>query len=845
MKKVKYKLFSLWLVLLSSILHVYGENSFYYSGSKKYSLSVIPTKRAILRKPSQNSSEYVERVGARIEIIDIDAASIIKEMATRVYELENENKSLPVFLINGETEVILLPEIVIKTKHAPLEVANLYHKFGLTLVKETKACSIYAVPTGSDIIDIANTLYETGMFDYVYPNFFCSAESFAYIPNDEYFQYQVTCHNIGQTFNDGHTGTIDADINAPEAWDITKGSPNIVIAVFDEGVSSNHPDLPNSRQVRLNGSNFGSGNPNDPSPTGDSNHGNACAGVIAATMDNNEGIAGIAPHCKIMPLRWDATSTADDMANAIYFAIENGANVISCSWGYKNSGSSPNLHPSITAAIDSAIQQGVNVVFATGNTASHVDDINGSVLFPANANVANLITVGASDRYDRQANYSPTSSLVDFVAPSHRAYSNQIYGETFEMWSIDIPGNNGYNPTPETMADYMTPLGSTLPSSGTNYLAYTGRFGGTSHSCPVIAGVVALISSVNPYLTPLEVFEILKKTSNKVGDYTYINGKCDQMGYGRVDAYAAVKEAQSRYIVGPNYVCDTTMYCLIHPSASDETVTWSVHNGQWTYPHYSIVGANNHDTVYIRCERMHIGPTDPTHPDYLTAGGFPLDTIQSLSATITNGTTSSTYSKIFRNPSGEIPTISASNSSSNWLSGTTRTFTISNCTSTPDAALSWEIKKITMHLDAPDDTVITTTTGRSVTYTASTPLRSLCRVYVTATNTQMECEPQSVTNAYVVTRKILLLGNVESGQLNVSIYEEDDKRSTSLTLADICAEDGYLLELQHNIYGRMASQNVQSAKERINSSQLPSGIYVLLLKDARGEVVAQTKVIIH
>ncbi len=95
---------------------------------------------------------------------------------------------------------------------------------------------------------------------------------------------QITCHNVGQEFNDGHTGTTDADIDAPEAWNITRGNEDIIIAVLDEGVTPDHPDLPNARQLRLNGSNFAApydqSNPNDPSPIGNGNHGNACAGVF-------------------------------------------------------------------------------------------------------------------------------------------------------------------------------------------------------------------------------------------------------------------------------------------------------------------------------------------------------------------------------------------------------------------------------------------------------------------------------------------------------------------------------------------------------------------------------------
>ena len=381
--------------------------------------------------------------------------------------------------------------------------------------------------------------------NYQIPRFFCDYTLFAVYPNDPFFPMQYALHNIGQTFTDNHTGTIDADINAPEAWEITMGDSCIVIAVIDEGVTSNHPDLPNSRQIRLAGSNFGSGDPDDPSPTWNDAHGTCCAGAIAATTNNNEGIAGIAPNCKIMPIRVEngtSVPSENQIANAFAFAINNGANIISCSLGFDNKYNQPNAFPDIVNKIQEAIDAGICVILAAGNNSECGDN---KVAFPANCNVNYKITVGASDRYDQRACYSPINSKIDIVAPSHRAYPSQIATENLEIWALDIPGFYGYNPDKTTYEK--------LPDSGNNYLAYTGRFGGTSYSCPTVAGVAALMLSVNPDLSPQEVYTILTQTADKVGGYTYTNGRCNEMGYGRLDAYTAVLAARNKYIQNVTY----------------------------------------------------------------------------------------------------------------------------------------------------------------------------------------------------------------------------------------------------------------------------------------------------
>ena len=537
--------------------YVYSDRLYYYGMDNQIPITVVSNKTALYNEggTNENLKDFLSHYPLTVSWIHNDLC-IIENIDSKILkqtfsDINSKVSSLPVYIIDEKIEAVLFPEIVIKSKNVNYNMSKIVGQYNMTLKKDGEIYQVYSLPAGSDPITIANEIYQTGNFYFAYPHFFMHAQSFSYIPNDPYFSYQITCHNTGQVFNDGHSGSYDADIDAPEAWEITKGSPDIVVAVFDEGVTSNHPDLPNSRQIRLNGSNFGYGDPNDPSPQDNGNHGNSCAGVIAASMDNNEGIAGIAPNCKIMPLRWDYYTDDIGMADGIKFAVDNGANIISCSWGYN--ADSPTLIPAIVSAIEYAIENNVVVVFAASNSAFHSDNYDGYVSFPASAKVDNLITVGASDRYDKIAEYSPSSSLIDVVAPSHRAYSHQIEGETFEMWSLDIPGDNGYNPAPYELTDDIINYGDLLPNFGINHLSYTGRFGGTSHACPVVAGVVALMLSVNPSLSPNEVFSILTNTSDKVGGYSYINGKNNEFGYGRVNAYEAVLAAKTKYIQNHTY----------------------------------------------------------------------------------------------------------------------------------------------------------------------------------------------------------------------------------------------------------------------------------------------------
>ena len=533
---------------------------FYYGTTEKVMLSV-PGNKIIVKYAPKVESEYVlqnleqfgmaEKVYEQIFIITLQDPTSLEEILETLKEENDVISANPIYLTSDNQEMGVTDEICLEfnDKVKDNEKEELLYNFNAVEVSRTQPWEEYftIISVGKDqnALEVANRIKESGLVKFAHPNFYAMTYKHSFFPNDEFFPRQFYLHNTGQATNDGHFGTPDADIDAPEAWDITRGVNTITIAVIDEGVERNNNDLPAARLTILNGSNFASGNLNDPDAAGDGAHGTCCAGIIAAEQNNTQGISGIAPLCRIMPVRVPFGYVPDSIyADAIDFAWSSGADVLSNSWGYNSTADKP----VITAAINNAITMGRNgtgsvVVWSAGNTANHNIDNSGYVSYPGCVAVANVITVGASDRNDQQANYSPTGAAVDVVAPSHRAYSCQIAGESFEVWSTDIIGAAGYNPTKNTdcSIDGTLPVvGDNLPSAGTNFQDYTGRMGGTSAACPEVAGVAALILSIHPTYTPAQVFSDITNNADKVGGYIYVGGRCNEMGFGRLNAFNAL-----------------------------------------------------------------------------------------------------------------------------------------------------------------------------------------------------------------------------------------------------------------------------------------------------------------
>ncbi|MDR0798755.1 MAG: S8 family serine peptidase, partial [Dysgonamonadaceae bacterium] len=319
---------------------------------------------------------------------------------------------------------------------------------------------------------------------------------------DTYYNWQWGLKNTGQ-----NGGVAGVDIKIESVWSIRQGNSNIKIAVIDHGVDLTHPDL----QANLLSGYDASGNNSGGAPVlsygGKDYHGTACAGIIAAIKDNNEGIAGIAPNCKIIPVHAVNSSgfiDKDLVANSIQWAWQNGADVMSLSW------SSVSEYTPLTNAINTAVAQGRNgkgciLVFSTGNNS--VSEVH----FPAK--LPNVIAVGSADRYGDRASSSNYGSALNVVAPGVGIYTT------------DLQGSAGY-------------------SSGNYHFS----FSGTSAATPHVAGVAALVLSAHPNLTAEQVRQAIESTCTKLPNYTFSSNSThlsgtwnEQVGYGLVNAYAAVQ----------------------------------------------------------------------------------------------------------------------------------------------------------------------------------------------------------------------------------------------------------------------------------------------------------------
>ncbi len=333
-------------------------------------------------------------------------------------------------------------------------------------------------------------------------------------PNDQYFYNRQWALKNDGTFSLS-TATAGADIDMENAWAIEQGDSTIVLGVIDTGTKLDHPEFSgrlwiNSGEIAgnnidddsngfvddINGWDFAN---NDNSPVDDHGHGTNVAGIACATGNNSIGYAGVDWHCKLMTMKGlDASSYGfySWWADALYYAADNGVNVLNMSLG--GSGTSATLQNAINYALSHNVTIAVSMMNFNDNGA----------YIPAS--FSGVIAVGSTDSDDAR------TAPFFWSTTSGSCYGSHI--------SVVAPGN------------YIYGLSN---SSNTNYGSY---WGGTSQAAPHVAGLSTLLLAQNPTLTPAQIKSLIEATAeDQVGDPAEDVAGWDQYhGHGRINANYAL-----------------------------------------------------------------------------------------------------------------------------------------------------------------------------------------------------------------------------------------------------------------------------------------------------------------
>jgi len=321
----------------------------------------------------------------------------------------------------------------------PAQRANVARDLGLDVVRTSPdGRNQLVIGRGVSAATVRRLLGEDRNVQAVAPNY--QRELADEFTDEQYFGLEWGIHNTGQTLNGTHqqTGIVDVDIDGLEALRITTGSPNVIVAVIDDGVDFSHPDLSgrawtnpgesgplalpgvdddgNGYVDDINGWDFCNNNATVHDANQDG-HGTHVAGTIAASL-NGTGVVGVAPGIKVMALKFIDNNGCgfDSMAiDAIDYAKSFGVPVINASWG--------DAHRSLP--LESAIaESGALFVAAAGNNGRNLDTTTYN-FYPAESPVANILSVAAIDQRGDRASFSNYgASTVDIAAPGTNIISS-------------------------------------------------------------------------------------------------------------------------------------------------------------------------------------------------------------------------------------------------------------------------------------------------------------------------------------------------------------------------------------------------------------------------------------
>lgn len=472
---------------------------------------------------AENSQESIE------ETLDTLRANPAIKSGTHVFHSSDDE--VP-FVPTGQIFVEYEPGATLEQCQQLLEENSLE----IVEARDNRELIVQVTPQSENPIKVAKKLQDSPLIKLAEPDLATPGkiQHFA-LPTDDRIIEQWHLRNTGY-----HRGTslgflAGADARVMEAWQATQslGSPNVVVAVIDDGFDLSHPDLTGTWKIVA---------PKDftrntaspiPDPLSEDWHGTACAGVAVGNADGT-GIVGAAPRCRLMPVRWGRNLSDGEIESWFDYVRVQGAWVVSCSWGAaaRNFPLSTRAKRAISrCAREGRDGLGTVICFAAGNENRDINDpasnsVNGFAIHP------DVIAVAASNSVDKKSNYSNLGKRISVCAPSS--------------------GSGGWGvTTSDVMGQYTR--GNQTFESGYSPGAYTNDFGGTSSACPLVAGICALILSVQPTLTAQEVRQIIEKTTRKIGGGNAYDedGHSHFFGYGCIDATAAVSSLNEEEFVVP------------------------------------------------------------------------------------------------------------------------------------------------------------------------------------------------------------------------------------------------------------------------------------------------------
>ena len=435
------------------------------------------------------NSEYALSSVPGFAYVKVDANSFqsISNIVEKLHDSRRYDFVSPVFLSNDNLPYIPTQHLMarVASDANPIEAEQLLLKLGSIEKNYSGIDNLYRVKTtitsGLEILDMSNELASMPIFEFVEPDAISWKKSY-YIPNDPEFAQQW-----GLSQSNNH------DMDAVEAWDITFGNEDVTVVILDSGIDQNHTDI-----NQLPGQTFtGASEGGDPSNSCD-NHGTAVAGCVSAIIDNNVGVVGVAPYCtvragkifneiSIFGFCLGFLESQDSWTvNGITWSADVGAKVTNSSWG-GGSGSA-----SISTAFNETRAQGVLHIAAAGNDGST------NIGWPANLGSVNAVAAMASN-----------GNLADFSTSGNGLF---ISAPGASIRTTDRMGGDGYGTGNTTTID------------------------GTSFASPYVAGVAALVYSMNNSLSPDDVENVLATTAIDYGSTGYDT----TFGHGFVNAFQAV-----------------------------------------------------------------------------------------------------------------------------------------------------------------------------------------------------------------------------------------------------------------------------------------------------------------